>query len=440
MDRGRVCIVSLGCKVNQFEGEAMGEAMEMQGWEVIPFGTGADCTIINTCMVTARAQAESRRWIYRARRSSPRGILLAAGCYPQINPEEVLSLGADGVVGNQEKEAIPAIVEEIQQGRGGVIKVGTISEAKAPPDLHCRRFRNHTRAFLKIQDGCNARCSYCIIPLARGRSRSVPPSHVAASLRQFKAAGYREVVLAGIHLSAYGSDLKPKITLLDLLQQLEEAETPSRIRLSSMEPQETTPALIDWIASSKICSHVHLSLQSGSDDILRMMNRPYTSAVFRELVLRIAERMPRAAIGADVMVGFPGEDAQAFAYTYDLLQSLPISYLHVFPFSPRPRTRAAGFARQVGEGEKRERVQALRSLSREKKRAFYSSFLKQELIFLIEHRRENGRLRGLSRNYVFCLLDGGDELMGHEMQAELLTIEGERGIGKIHESLIPSPS
>jgi threonylcarbamoyladenosine tRNA methylthiotransferase MtaB len=441
VDRGRVCIVSLGCKVNQFEGEAMGEAMEMQGWEVIPFGTGADCTIINTCVVTARAQAESRRLIYRARRASPHGLLVATGCYPQIDPHGVICLGADAVAGNQEKEAIAEIVTELCREGGPMIRVGDIMEADLPPELHVLRFRNHTRAFLKVQDGCNARCSYCIIPLARGRSRSVPPSRIAASLRQLNAEGYREVVLAGIHLSAYGLDLNPKITLLDLLQQIEEAETPPRIRLSSLEPQETTPALIDWIASShKICPHAHLPLQSGADEILRLMNRPYTSVVFRELVLRIAERMPRAAIGVDVMVGFPGEDARAFAHTYDLLQSLPISYLHVFPFSPRPGTKAAEFARQVGEGEKRERVQVLRSLSREKKRAFYSSFLEQGFSFLVEHRREGGRLRGLSRNYLFCLLDGGDELMGHEVGADLIAINGDRGIGKIHESWIPLSS
>jgi threonylcarbamoyladenosine tRNA methylthiotransferase MtaB len=440
VSKGGVAIVALGCKVNQFEGEAMGEAMEAKGWELVPFGPGADCAIINTCVVTARAQADSRRWIHRARRANPGGLLLAVGCYPQIDPQGVISLGADGVVGNQEKGTIPAIVEEMRRGTGGVIRVGAIREAETPPDLHIHCFRRHTRAFLKIQDGCNAQCSYCIVPLARGRSRSVPSSDVLASLRQLAAAGYREVVLTGIHLGAYGLDLNPQATLLGLLRQLEEEEVPPRIRLSSLEPQEATPELIDWIASSrKLCPHLHLPLQSGDNETLRRMNRFYTAAFFRDLVPRISEKMPHAAIGVDVMVGFPGEDEQAFGRTYDLIQALPISYLHCFPFSPRPGTTASGFARQVGEREKQERVLALRNLSREKRRAFYSRYLNQTLSLLIEHRREGGQLRGLSRNYLFCLVEGGDELMGHEVEAVLLAVKGERGIGRIQGQRAPFP-
>jgi threonylcarbamoyladenosine tRNA methylthiotransferase MtaB len=430
--KNRLAIVDLGCKVNQFEGEAMAEAMEAQGWELVPFGAEADCTIVNTCCVTARAQADSRRWIHRAKRANPQGILLAVGCYPQINPEEVLSLGADGVAGNQEKEAIPAIVEEIQQGRAGVIKVGAISEVAEPPDLHCRRFRNHTRAFLKVQDGCDALCSYCIVPLARGRSRSVPRADIIASLKQLTTAGYREVVLTGIHLGAYGQDLNPRSTLLDLVRRIEEADTPVRIRLSSLEPQEATPELIAAIAASpKICPHLHLPLQSGADHVLRRMNRPYTSAFFRDLVHRIAALMPHAAIGCDVIAGFPGEDEQAFGMTYDLLHALPISYLHCFPFSPRPGTKAADLDGQVGEHEKRERVQRLRELGMEKRQAFYSRHLHQTLSFLIEHRRVDGQLRGLSRNYLFCLIEGADELMGHEVEAVMLDVKKGRGIGRI---------
>ncbi|OGP54124.1 MAG: hypothetical protein A2Y65_12810 [Deltaproteobacteria bacterium RBG_13_52_11] len=418
----------------------MAEAMEARGWELVPFGLGADCTIINTCVVTARAQADSRRWIHKARRVNPGGSLLAVGCYPQIDPQGVISLGADGVAGNQEKGSIPAIVEEMRRAKGVVLRVGAIREAETPPDLHVLRFRRHTRAFLKIQDGCNAQCSYCVVPLARGRSRSIPPFDVLASFRQLAAAGYQEVVLTGIHLGAYGLDLNPQTTLLGLLRQLEGEETPPRIRLSSLEPQEATPGVIDWIASSqKLCPHLHLPLQSGADEILCLMNRPYTSEFFRGLVRRIFAQMPHAAIGVDVMVGFPGEDERAFGRTYDLLQALPISYLHCFPFSPRPGTPAAGMARQVGEREKGERVRALRQLSREKRRAFYSSFLNQRISLLIEHRREGGQLRGISRNYLFCLVEGGDELMGHEVEAIILDVKGERGIGRIHESGIPFP-
>jgi threonylcarbamoyladenosine tRNA methylthiotransferase MtaB len=436
MGKGKLAMVTLGCKVNQFESEAIAEAMEQEGWELVPFGSGADCAIVNTCVVTARAQADSRRWIRRARRAIPHGLLLVTGCFPQIDPQGVISLGADGIVGNQEKGCIPEIVEGMRQGDGPlikpVIKVGDIMRAEQLPDLQTTRFCYHTRAFLKIQDGCNARCSYCIIPLARGRSRSAPPSSVLASLKRLRASGYQEVVLAGIHLGAYGLDLEPKTTLLELLARIEEAETPGRIRLSSLEPQEATPELIALVSSSrKICPHLHLPLQSGADEILKRMNRPYTGAFFRDLVLGICEKMPHAAVGVDVMVGFPGEDEQAFEQTHDLLRELPLSYLHCFPFSPRPGTPAAGLALQVGEQTKKERVQVLRRLSREKRKAFYSRFIGEPLTLLIEHRRVEGMLRGISRNYIFCLVEGGDELMGREVEAVLLDVQGGRGIGKV---------
>ena len=432
MTKHRLAIVDLGCKVNQFEGEAMAEAMEAHGWELVPFGAAADCTIINTCCVTARAQADSRRWIYRARRANPDAIILAVGCYPQIAPEEVIALGADGVAGNQEKEAIPAIVVELQRGGGNVIKVRPIKEAARPPDLRVRGFRNHTRAFLKVQDGCDARCSYCIVPLARGRSRSVPMADVIASLKELSATGYQEVVLTGIHLGAYGQDLNPQTSLLDLVRRIEEADTPTRIRLSSLEPQEATPELIAAIAASpKICPHFHLPLQSGADHVLSRMNRPYTSAFFRDLVHQICDLLPDAAIGCDVIAGFPGENDEAFGMTYDLLQALPISYLHCFPFSPRPGTKAAGFSGKVGEREKRKRVQLLRELGMEKRQTFYSRCLNQTLSLLIEHRREDGQLRGLSRNYLFCLVEGGDELMGNEVEAIMFDVKKGRGIGRV---------
>lgn len=432
MGKGRCAIVTLGCKVNQFESEAMAEALEEKGWNVVPFGPGLACTIINTCVVTSRAQADSRRWIHRARRANPDGLVLAVGCFPQIDSQGVLALGADGVIGNQEKEHIPQIVEAMRYGTRPMIKVGDIMGAESPPALQTSRFRRHTRAFLKIQDGCNARCSYCIVPLARGRSRSTPPAVVCASLRGLEIAGYQEVVLAGIHLGAYGLDLEPQTTLLELLERIEVEHTPPRIRLSSLEPQEATPELVSFISSSqKICPHLHLPLQSGADEILGRMNRPYTAAAFHDLVLHIAEQMPHAAIGVDVMVGFPGEDEASFEQTYDLLRKLPVSYLHCFPFSPRPGTPAGGMNGQVAAGEKKERVQILRRLSREKKQTFYSRFVDEPLTLLIEHRREQGMLRGISRNYIFCLLEGNDDLMGSKVDAVLLDVQGERGIAVI---------
>jgi threonylcarbamoyladenosine tRNA methylthiotransferase MtaB len=432
MVKGRLAIVTLGCKVNQCESEAMAGVLEEEGWEVVPFGPDVDGAIVNTCVVTARAQADSRRWICRARRVMPRGFLLVTGCFPQIDPQGVAGLGADGIIGNQEKGCIAEILEAVRRGKGPVIEVGAIEQAGQLSDLQESYFSRRTRAFLKIQDGCNARCSYCIVPVARGRSRSLSPSSVLAALKRLRAEGYQEAVLAGIHLGAYGLDLDAKTTLRELLGRIEAAETPGRIRLSSLEPQEAIPELIAFISSSrKICPHFHLPMQSGADEILKRMNRPYTRAFFRDLIYGIAGKMPQAAIGVDVIAGFPGEDEQAFGQTYDLLQELPISYLHCFPFSPRPGTPAAEMAEQVSARTKRERVQLLRDLSREKRQAFYSRFVNEPLMLLIEHRRVQGMLRGISRNYIFCLVHGEDELMGREVEATLLEVQGEKAIGRV---------
>jgi threonylcarbamoyladenosine tRNA methylthiotransferase MtaB len=431
----KISIVTVGCKVNQFESEAIGEAMRKVGWELVPFGQGVDLTIINTCVVTARAEADSRRWIRKARMTNPRGLLVVTGCYPQIDPQGVMNLNPNGVIGNQEKESIPNIVEEILRARKPVIRVGDITQPKTPPALHTIHFHRHTRAFLKIQDGCNANCSYCIIPLARGRSRSIPPSQVLSSLKSLSTAGYREAVLSGIHLGAYGLDLNHRTNLLALLQLIEEGESPPRIRLSSLEPQEVTPELIHFISlSHKVCPHLHLPLQSGADEVLSRMNRPYTGGFFYELVLRIHEEIPHAAIGADVIVSFPGEDERAFQKTYDLLNSLPISYLHIFPFSPRPMTRAAEMQQKIQQSQKRERMKILFKLSGEKRKSFYHRYINNTLSFLVEHRRERGMLRGLSRNYIFCLAEGGNELMGKEVNMIIKEVIGERGIGRLIQS------
>jgi threonylcarbamoyladenosine tRNA methylthiotransferase MtaB len=430
MAKGRLAIVTLGCKVNQCESEAIAGVLEQEGWEVVPFGPDVDGAVVNTCVVTARAQADSRRWICRARRVIPRGLLLVTGCFPQIDPQGVAGLGADGIIGNQEKARMAEIVEAVRRGKGPVIEVGAIAQAGQLADLQGKRFSRRTRAFLKIQDGCNARCSYCIVPVARGRSRSLPAIDVLAALKRLRTEGYEEAVLAGIHLGAYGQDLDAKSTLLELLGRIEAAETPGRVRLSSLEPPEAIPELIAFISSSrKICPHFHLPMQSGSDEILKRMNRPYSRAFFRDLVYDIIEKMPQAAIGVDVIAGFPGEDEQAFGQTYDLLRELPVSYLHCFPFSPRPGTPAATMTGQVGERTKKKRVERMRRLSREKRQAFYSRFIGEPLMLLIEHRRVHGMLRGISRNYIFCLLEGEEELMGREVEATLLEVQGERAMG-----------
>lgn len=432
MSKGRCSILTIGCKVNQSEAEALASALQGVGWEIVPFGCAADCIIVNTCCVTARGEGDSRRAIRRAKRIAPAGIVIATGCLAQLDPTGLLALGADGVVGNQQKGGIVELVERWEAG-GPLIAVTKIGEERVFPPLPQGRGAGlRTRAFLKIQDGCNANCSYCIVPATRGKSRSLPPAQVLSALGSLAEQGYQEAVLVGVHLGAYGLDLSPKADLLRLLERIEGATTPRRIRLSSLEPQEVSPGLLSLIASSaKICPHLHLPLQSGADEILKLMRRPYTASYFGELVQEVAAAIPDAAIGADVMVGFPGEDEVAFSRTYDLIAGLPIAYLHIFPFSPRKGTAAATMPARVEEGEKRRRAEILRALGRKKREAFSRRFLGRSLPLLVEHRRQGGMLCALSRNYIRCLVEGGEALMGEEVEGVIVDIKGDRGVARV---------
>jgi threonylcarbamoyladenosine tRNA methylthiotransferase MtaB len=266
-----------------------------------------------------------------------------------------------------------------------------------------QRFPGHTRAFLKVQDGCNAFCSYCIVPYARGRSRSLPPEIVRERLLDLAGAGYREVVLTGIHLGTYGQDLTPPTNLVNLLQQIEDLGVAGRLRLSSIEPQEISEDLLRLFArSSIICPHMHIPLQSGDDTILSLMNRHYDRTFFRSIVEKILEARHETALGLDVMVGFPGEGENAFEQTYRLIEELPVAYLHVFPFSKRPGTPASTMKGQVREEDKKRRAQQLRYLGSEKRRLFMERFIGKRLRVLIEGRRDKktGYLSGFSQNYL----------------------------------------
>ncbi|MDR2861118.1 MAG: MiaB/RimO family radical SAM methylthiotransferase, partial [Syntrophobacterales bacterium] len=297
-------------------------------------------------------------------------------------------------------------------------------------------FPGHTRAFLKIQDGCNARCTYCIVPQARGGSRSLSPERVLLEIRRLAQKGYREIVLTGIHLGAYGADLSQSAGLLDLLRAIEEDAPEIRIRLSSLEPAEVTDDLIRFAAGSqRLCPHFHIPLQSGDDKILTAMGRTYTAAAFRRLVDRIHERMPHAAIGLDVLAGFPGEDEQAAQRTLHLIASLPISHLHVFPYSKRPGTPAAAMPRQVEEKTKKERTERLRNLGRQKKSAFARLQVGTDMTVLIEGGNVKAReMKGLTGNYLTVLLDRHDPLLVNRFVSVSMTGEEDgslRGIIKM---------
>jgi threonylcarbamoyladenosine tRNA methylthiotransferase MtaB len=412
-----LAIATLGCKVNQFESEALMASLEQKGYHLVSFEEGAEIAIINTCTVTHRADFQSRQMVRRAFRFNPASIIVVTGCYPQVDPEAIAKIGkAKYILGNVEKYKIPELLPLMEKGHLPPVQVSDIQKESSFSDMPLHTFHRHTRAFLKIQDGCDARCSYCIVPYARGRSRSLPPESVSAHMKALKERGYQEVVLTGIHLGSYGLDFSPPFPLEKLLRQLEEKETPHRIRLSSIEPMDFSEELIGFLSTSrKVCPHLHIPIQSGEDEILKRMNRNYDRSFLFNLIQELHQTIPGLSIGADVIAGFPGETEEKFNRTYELVESLSFSYLHVFPFSKRKGTPASQYPQVVTQADITRRAEAMRELGKQKRRAFYARFLHQELNVLVEERREkeSGRWKGFSQNYIPVLLTSERIAGGH---------------------------
>ena len=403
-----VTIATLGCKVNQFESEAIIDSLEHQGYRTVPFGDPADITILNTCTVTHRADFQSRQMVRKALRFSPTSLLIVTGCYAQVEPQAFAEMmGVTYLLGNREKHLIPELLPQIEQGRMERLQVSDIEKETRFLDVPLTSFHRHTRAFLKIQDGCDAHCSYCIVPHARGRSRSLSPERIIEHCARLKEKGFKEVVLTGIHIGAYGQDFSPIFSLEKLLERLERSETPPRIRLSSIEPLDVSPTFVSFLTqSAKVCPHLHLPIQSGDDDILRKMNRNYTSSFLSSLINELHRRIPQISLGADVIVGFPGETEKQSQRTRELMETLPLSYLHVFPFSRRKGTPASRLPHQVRESVITERAEALRTLGKKKRQNFYGGFLRQTLDVLVQDQQDKrtGLWKGLLRNYIPVLL------------------------------------
>lgn len=394
-----VAFATLGCKTNQFETTAMREELARAGYRVVPFAVGADLVIVNTCTVTAATDAQSRNLVRRARRLNPDCRIVATGCYAQVDPQALASLPEiDMVVGNREKRHLREILAAPGSPRVQVAPFVAGRPAEIPLiDAPAGR----SRAFVQIQNGCNACCSYCIIPAARGPSRSAPLEQIVAQVGRLAADDVAEIVLTGIHVGAYGLDLQPPTGLLALLKELECCCALSRLRLGSLEPTEIGVELIAYLADSPmICPHLHIPLQSGSDSVLRRMNRTYTCADFAGLVRRVHNALPEAAIGLDVIVGFPGESEAEFAETVAFIEALPVSHLHVFPYSRRPGTVAAGLPGQLSGTLKTARAETLRRLGAVKLAAFAASFVGRELEVVVERGGHGGGGKGLTRNYL----------------------------------------
>jgi threonylcarbamoyladenosine tRNA methylthiotransferase MtaB len=395
-----VALHTLGCKLNYAETATIGKQFLRRGYELAPAGEPADVWVINTCSVTERANRECRQLIRRALRSSSNPYVIVTGCYAQLDPETVASIsGVDVVLGAKEKFDLFRYANPLAGKGAPRIHVSEIDTVEAFGPAFTTEAGNRTRAYLKVQDGCDFNCSFCTIPLARGVSRSQPVADAVAQARDLVAEGYKEIVLTGVNVGDYGKN--SGASLLTLLQALERVEGLERLRVSSIEPNLLTPGIIEAVAgSSTLCPHFHIPLQSGTDEILRAMRRRYTAGQYAGLIELIRKRIPDAGIGVDVITGFPGETDTHFETTYRYLSDLPVSYLHVFTYSERPDTPAAEMKGTVEPRVRYGRNDMLRSLGQKKKRAFYESRIGQVLTVLTEGDVQDGIRFGFTSNYV----------------------------------------
>ena len=426
----RFAIATLGCKVNQYDSAIIESRLRARGMERRDFGEQADVYIVNTCTVTDRADSESLRIARRARRLNPNARIVMTGCLAQASPEVLArAREVDAVVG---LGRLDDLERAVASGAGERVMVSNLRKEKAPIELAAVALDGHTRAFLKLQEGCDQFCTFCIVPFSRGTSRSVEPRRVIAALDDLHARGFKEVILSGVHLGGYGKDLDPQVELADLLEMLAERCPIERVRISSLDPEELSDRIVDVISQSpKFCPHVHLPLQAGEDEILSRMRRRYQRDYFRDRVERVLAAWPDAAIGTDLIVGFPGETERHFESYFNFVDALPLAYFHVFPYSVRAGTTAAKFSDRVKPDDIKRRAAAMRALGEAKRIRFVTRFNRTKLKVLLEERGSDGRLTGYSRNYVRVLTNGPDELTNHEVEVEASTVEGAQLGGEI---------
>lgn len=408
---------NLGCKVNSYETEAMQQLLEDAGYEIVPFREGADVYIINTCSVTNVADRKSRQMLHRAKKMNPSAAVVAVGCYVQAAGAELKKDEAvDLIVGNNQKKDLVEILDDYfadHENSGEILDIGHSQEYE---ELHIRRIADHTRAFIKVQDGCNQFCSYCIIPYTRGRVRSRRPEDIEREVRGIAEAGYKEIVLTGIHLSSYGVDFKDEQqeNLLTLIKRLDQIPGIERLRLGSLEPRIVTREFAKELASLRtICPHFHLSLQSGCDATLKRMNRRYNAAEYQACCEILREEFDNPAITTDVIVGFPGETEEEFAETERFLKAIHFYEMHIFKYSRRAGTRAADMPDQVPEGTKSVRSDILLALEKQQSLEYRGRFLGTEEEILLEEPIE---------------IDGTKYMMGHTRQYVKGAVPYEEGL------------
>lgn len=432
----RIAMTTLGCKVNQYDTATIEDRLKAEGHECVPFAEMADVYIINSCTVTNQADAESRQLARRAKRQNPSARVIMTGCYAQVNPKAVSKVPEiDYVIGlNRLEDIVRAVKSEVAVERISVSNLRKEGETPRVDTLGALTFSGQTRAFLKIQEGCDLFCTFCIVPMSRGKSRSVPPRVVLEQLDRLAVQGFQEIVLTGIHLGGYGEDLDPPVSLTWLLEAIEERRPVPRIRVSSLDPHEISDELIHLFTQAEtLCPHLHVPLQAGEDTTLTRMRRRYDSTLARDVLFKLREALPHAALGTDLIVGFPGESDEAFARTFTFLEESPLTYFHVFPYSVRTGTTAAKFSDKVPQPIIDTRSRSVRKLGDQKKAAFARTFVGQTLPVLFEHTRDknSGLLKGYGRNYMRVMATGDDIYMNREVSVTITRTSGELAWGDI---------
>ena len=423
----KVAFYTLGCKVNQYETEAMLELFEKEGYEKAETEDYADVYVINTCTVTHMSDRKSRQYIRRMKRKNPDAIIAVVGCYSQVSPEEILSIDeVNLVMGTNDRKKIVEEVKKIDASRK-VSTVDDIMKVKAFEEIEINKTNGKTRAFMKIQDGCDRYCSYCIIPYARGRVRSRDLESIVKEVENLASNGYKEVVLTGIHVASYGKDIKDSdIKLLDVIKQINDIEGIERIRLSSVEPILFTDEFVEAVSTmDKVCPHYHLSLQSGCDETLKRMKRRYTTEEYKAIVDRLRAAIPNVSITTDVIVGFPGETNEEFDKTYEFLKDIELTHMHVFKYSPRKGTPAATMENQVDPSTKHDRSEKLLQLNEENFNKFGQKMLDKEFNVLFEQKVGDNKYEGLTENYVKVIVESDNDISEQILKVKIKDVKNE---------------
>lgn len=425
---------TLGCKVNQYETEAMSKLFQAAGYDVGNDIETADVVVVNTCTVTSLSSQKSRQMIRRSARTNKNSVLVVVGCYAQSEPDEISKIdGVDVIVGTSERMRIVDIVEQALMNRDEkILRVGAVNNISEFEELP--HTPHKTRAFLKIEDGCNNFCAYCIIPYVRGRVRSRSLDSIRAECIRLADDGYKEIVLTGIHIGAYGRDFHANITLADAVKTVLDAANPLRLRLGSVESAEMSDELIDLMKTDpRICNHVHLPLQSGSDEILKLMRRPYTTSEFAELTAILVNEIPDISIGTDLIVGFPNETDEHFAETLEFIESQPFRKIHVFPFSPRAGTVAATMKNQIPAQNKKIRATRALEISADKEQTFAGRLI-GKTVEIIAETEDNGIVDGLTANYVRVYTPAASNILGNVVKVRIEKLFGNGVFGNVDNS------